>query len=294
MKQNKLSLRKLTIIIGFLAVTLFIFNFFVLLRLKPKMLTYEALSNFEDGLLTAVGFSLLVIFSFYLISLWQFVRYIRNVEEIKPLPLFLIISGVLSLLFIFSDIALLSDIHKQYRNGFSQPEWSLALPIMIVQFILTIPFLYIHITNRLGVDRDHHTALDINMFLIVQYIGIISGLLGLGLASLGFVYSTGWNTTTHSILGGIVILFPYGLGIMYWLITKFQEEDRQWFDEKQKLDIGKSALLTLVIDTLLLILLFILSIQNVNVFISKLWLPIHLYTVIFLSSLGNLIFSRNV
>ena len=292
MKQNKLSLRKLTIIFGFLAVTLFIFIFFVLLRLKPKMLIYEALSNFEDGLLTAVGFGLLVIFSFYLISLWHFVRYIRNVEEIKPLPLFLIISAVLSLLFIFSDIALLSDIHKQYRNGFSQPEWSLVLPIMIVQFILTILFLYIHITGRLGVDKDHHTALDINIFLIVQYIGIISGLLGLGLASLGFIYSTGWNTTTHGIMGGIVILFPYGLGIMYWLITKFQEEDRQWFDEKQKLDIGKSALLTLAIDTLLLILLFILSIQNVSDVISKLWLPIHLYTVIFLFSLGNLIFSR--
>lgn len=294
MKQNKLSSRKLTILFGFLAVTLFIFIFFVLLRLKPKMLIYDELSNFEDGLLTAVGFSLLIIFSYYLISLWHFVRYIRNVEEIKPLPLFLIISAVLSLLFIFSDIALLSDIHKQYRNALSQPEWSLVLPIMIIQFILTILFLYIHITDRLGVDRDDHAALDINIFLIVQYIGIVSGLMGLGLASLGFIYSSGWNVTTHSILGGIVILFPYGLGIMYWLITKFQEEDRQWFDEKQKLDIGKSALLTLSIDTFLLTILFFISIQSIGDIISKLWLPIHLYTVIFLFSLGNLIFSRNI
>jgi len=98
MSKNKTIMRITNIIFGFLAVTLFIFNFFVLIRLQPKMINFEGISEFENGLLTAVGFNLLVILVFYLLSLWHFVRYLRNAEAIKPLPLFLVISGVLSLL----------------------------------------------------------------------------------------------------------------------------------------------------------------------------------------------------
>jgi len=291
MKENNSTKRNLSIVFGFLAVTLFIYNFGVLLRLKPKMVNFERLSGLEEGLLTAVGFGLILILLFYLLSLWQLVRYIRHAEQIRPLPLLLIISGVLSFLFVFSDVALLSDIHKQYRYGLSQPEWAMVLPIMLIQFIITITFLYIHITDRFSVDRVDHAARDINIFLIVQYVGVISGLMGLGLAGLGFVFPGGWNTTTHSIIGGIVMLFPYILVIIYWLITKYQEKDRQWFDEKQSIDVGKSSLLTLIINTFLMLILFIINLNNLDGIIHGLWLPIYIFTTVFIFSLGNLYFS---
>jgi hypothetical protein len=121
---------------------------------------------------------------------------------------------------------------------------------------------------------------------------MISGLMGLGLTSLGFVYSSGWNPTTHSLLGGISILSPYGLALFYWLIIKFQEKDRQWFDEKQSQDIGKSALMTLGMNTVLLIVLFAFNIQYLNGIISMLWMPIYLFSTLFLFSLGNIYFSK--
>lgn len=294
MKENSIKLRKLSIIFGFFAVTLFLFNFFVLFRLKPKLMNFEELTGLENGLLTAVGFGLLSILFFYLLSLWYFVSYIRNSEQIKPLPLFLVISGVLSLIFIFSDIALLSDIHKQYRFGLSQPEWSLVLPIMIVQFIITIIFLYIHTTNRLAVNREDHPKRDINIFLIVQYVGVISGVMGLALASLGFLYSSGWNITIHGILGGIVLLFPYALVVFYWLVTKFQEKDRQWLDEKQSIDIGKSALATLSINIILMLFLFIASLNKLDGIVQGIWMPIYLFSTILIFSIGNLYFSNKL
>jgi xanthine/uracil permease len=125
-------------------------------------------------------------------------------------------------------------------------------------------------------------------------VGVISGLMGLGLVRMGFIYASGWNPTTHSILGGIVILSPYGLALFYWLITKFQETDRQWFDEKQSQDIGKSALLTLAVITILMILLFAVNFRQLNGIISMLWLPIYLFSTLLLFSLGNIYFSKKM
>lgn len=292
MKKDKFTLRTLFIPFGFLAIALFVFNFVVMLKLRPKMEHFEILTEFEEGLLTSVGIGLLLILTFFLLSLWQFIRYIRNSEQIKPLPLFLVISGVLAFLFVFSDIALLSDIHKQYRNGLSQPEWSLVIPIMIVQFIITITFLYFHTTKQLAVNKKEHAARDINIFLVVQYIGVISGVMGLTLASLGFLYSSGWSTTTHGILGGIVLLIPYALVVFYWLVTKFQEKDRQWLDEKQSIDIGKSALATLIINTIMMLIIFITNLNHLDGIINSLWMPIYLFTTILLFSIGNLYYSN--
>lgn len=291
MKTNKQTLRSLNRFFGILSIVIFIYSLSVLFWLKPKMINFEPLTNIQDMLLTGVGFGLLVIMSFYLLSLWHFIRYIRHAEGIKPFPLFLFISGVLSLLFVFSDIALLSDIHKQFRHGLSQPEWMLVLPMLFFQFAIAILFVYLHFTHHYSEKADDQVARDINIFLIVQYVGVICGLMGLALACLGFVFSSGWSLTTHGILGGIVLLFPYTLVLLYWLVTKLGEKDRQWFDEKQRLDVGKSALLTLFINTMLLLTLFLIHIKNLGGIISVLWLPIYLFATIFLFSLGNLYFS---
>ena len=291
MKTNKQTLRSLNRFFGILTIALFIYSLSVLFWLKPKMINFEPLTNFQDALLTMVGFGLLVIMAFYLLSLWHLVRYIRHADGIKPIPLVLFISGVLSLLFVFSDFALLSDIHKQYRYGLSQPEWAMVFPFMIFQFIIASLFLYIHVTNRFIENTDEAVARDINIFLIVQYVGVICGLMGLALAGLGFVYTSGWNLTIHGIMGGIVLLFPYALVVFYWLATKLGEKDRQWVDEKQILEVGKSALLTLFVDTILMLALFLIHLENLEGIISASWLPIYMFATIFVFSLGNLYFS---
>jgi hypothetical protein len=292
MNKNQQKQRSINLISGFLSISIFAFIFFTLFRLKPRMLGFERLTKLDENLLTAVGFGLLIILGFYLLSLWQFIRYMRQAEEIKPIPLLMIISGVLSLLFVFSDIALLSDIHKQYRYNLAQPEWALVFPIMIFQFIIAVWFLVMHLMGRYTASKEHYAVRDSNVFLIVQYVGIITGVMGLILAGLGFIYRTGWNFTVHGIIGGAVLLFPYILAVMYWFVTKFQEKDRLWFDEKQSQDVGKSALLTLFTNTSLLLILFFSHIWHPDSRIYLLWLPLYLFATIFLFSAGNLYFSK--
>jgi len=86
------------------------------------------------------------------------------------------------------------------------------------------------------------------------------------------------------------LLSPYVLIVIYWLITKIQEEHRQWYDEKQLQDVGKSAFLTLVISIVCMIGLFAVNYNNLGGVVRMLWLPLYLFLVLFLFSAGNLYF----
>lgn len=290
MKKIIQSQRTLTIVLAFLSIAFFVYDFIVFWKLKPKMVGFDTLTGIEESMLTWVGIGLLIILMFFLLSLLQIVKYVKYSSKIEPASLFLIIIGILSLLAVFSEWALLNDIHKQYRYGLAQPEWSLLYPIMGFQLVTTLVFTYLHLSGFFDQKQLDNIERDINIFLVVQYVGLVCGLMGLAFSSLGFVYPHSW-TLLHTVMNIIILLFPYGLAVLFWLITKLHEKDRQWFDEKQRQDIGNSALLTLMINTLFMILLFITNYQNLGMVLRLLWLPLNLFGTMFLFSLGNLYFS---
>jgi hypothetical protein len=75
---------------------------------------------------------------------------------------------------------------------------------------------------------------------------------------------------------------------------KMGEKERQWFDEKQQQDLGKSALISLFVVTLIMLVIYIGGLPELNGLIQFNWLPIYLFSVIFFFSLGNLYFSSRV
>lgn len=292
MKNNTKLLQILTIILGFLSVAAFGFIIFVLTRLQPKMIVYEPISDLEDGLLTGVGFGLLIVLAFLMLSLLMIFRFVRHSERLKWFPLVLIIVSVFALLFVFSDIALLSDIHKQYRANLSQPEWVLVYPMIGFQSLVILVLTFLHVSGYFKRKKIDQVAKDINVFLVVQYVGLISGAMGLGMTCLGFFYPQGWTLTVHTVISGLTIIFPYILAVIYWLVTKLQEKDREWWDEKQLRDLGKSALMTLILDTILMITVFVLNYQVLDGVVHMIWLPLYLFATVFMFSLGNLIYSQ--
>jgi hypothetical protein len=195
-------------------------------------------------------------------------------------------------LFVFSDVALLNDINKQYKFNLDQPEWSLVYPIMACQFIVAIVFTYLHFFGFKKENQEKNVAKDSNIFIIAQYTGVICGLLGLVSSSLGFLFPRAWNLNIHTTIGSITILIPYILIVAYWLLIKFREKITEWYDEKQIQDIGKSSFMTLVASVIFMILLFALNYGNLDGVVSILWLPLYVFMVLFLFSLGNLYFSK--
>jgi uncharacterized membrane protein len=128
-KTHKL-LKYLSLVLGVSSILIFIFEFVFLESIRPKMIIFDEITSQEDSQLTWVGMGLLVILSFYFVSLWRIVRYLRYAEEITFSYVLLLVVGVVSFLFVFADVALLQDIVKQYKAGLAQPEWSLVYPIM--------------------------------------------------------------------------------------------------------------------------------------------------------------------
>jgi uncharacterized membrane protein len=289
-KPSKL-LRNVSLILGFLSMAFFGFNFLFFSRLRPKMVAFEAVGGLEESLMNWVGIGLLLFLAFCLLSLFQIAWYLKNAKKVSLFSLLLVLGVVLSLLGIFADVALLGDIGKQYKHNLSQPEWGILYPVMGFQFITALLFTYLHLSGSLMQKQLKHVARDSNVFLIVQYVGIVCGLLGLSLSSLGFVFSRAWSLLIHTSLSSVILLVPYVLVVICWFLVKLQEKKRQWYDEKQIQDIGKSAFLTLVISVFLMTGLFAANYNNLGGVVSVLWLPLYLFLALFLFSLGNLYFS---
>jgi hypothetical protein len=162
---------------------------------------------------------------------------------------------------------------------------------MIGQFIATILFTILHFTGVLTRKQVNEVSRDVSIFLVVQFIGLVCGLLGLGAASLGFLFPGAWSLTLHTVISSLVLIFPYALALGYWIITKLTEKDRQWFDEKQQRDIGRAAFFTLIFVSAFMILLFILQFNNLDGVIRYQWLPFYLFMSLFLFSLANIYYS---
>jgi len=294
MKKLENLLKYTTIALGFASSTLFIISYFIFNKLRPKMVRFGVVSPAEESLLNLVGVGLLLFLVFCLLSFLRIAKYLKKARKVSFFSVVLIIAGVLSLLFVFSDIALLNDIGKQYKHGLAQPEWLILYPIMAFQFMTGLALTFSHLFKLKEKDQTKHVARDSNIFLAVQYVGIVCGLMGLFLSSLGFLFPSAWSLTIHTTISSITLLTPYVLAVAYWFITKLQEKNRRWYDEKQMQDIGKSAFLTLIVSVVFMTGLFIANYKNLGGVVSILWLPLYIFLLLFLFSLGNLYFSGDV
>ena len=196
------------------------------------------------------------------------------------------------MLFIFADIALLSDIINQYEAGLAQPEWDFLYPILGSQAVIVLALFILHLSGFFNKKQLDQIVKDSNIYLVVQYIGIISGLVSLTASLMGFIFSDAWDLTIHTVTSLTILSSPYILATLYWFVIKIREKDKQLYDEKQRLDIGRSAFITQILETLLMVLLFALNFNNLGGVISMIWLPLFLFSEILIFSLGNLYFSN--
>jgi len=281
-----------TIALGIISLISFIADYFIFAELRPKMINFEGISQNHDTLMLVVGIGLLIFLTFCVLSLLRIVQYLKKAKKITPIYSLWLTGSVLCLLFVFSDVALLQDIDKQYKLGLDQPEWSLVYPIMIFQFIAAIIFMVFHLFGFKKENQVEDVVKDSNIFLVAQYIGIICGLSGFILSGLGFFFPSAWNLYVHTIISSIVLLIPYALIVGYWLAIKLKEDISDWYDEKQIQDVGKSSFMTLAISVVFMICLFALNFNNLNGVVSMIWLPLYVFFVLTLFSFGNLYFSK--
>jgi hypothetical protein len=291
MKTNR-NLRIANIVLGFLSGALFVFNGVTIYRLRPKMEAYEALTAWELNSLTIMGFGLLLVLVFLGMTLLQILKSIRRADHFPVGLAALFTLTVITALLVVSDVVLLMDIAKQFGENLAQPEWNLVVPLMVGQFMVVVLLLVLHLGGFFSRWPANEVAKDSNIFTIVQIVGVISGAIGLATSSLGFLFPRSWSLPTHTVMGSAVTLTPYLMIVGYWLVQKSKEPGRQLFDEKQQIDVGRSAILALVVSALMMTGLFISQFNALDGVVRYLWLSFDLFGIVLVFSLGNLIYSR--
>jgi len=84
---------------------------------------------------------------------------------------------------------------------------------------------------------------------------------------------------SHFIVTYCVILIPYGVVVLYWLLMRIRARFGDWHDEKQLQDICKAGFVTLLLSIPGMASLFVIGGLN-----SVLWFPHFLFLILLLFS----------
>ncbi len=229
---------------------------------------------------------------------------LRHFKRTRAWAFFSIVGAMISGMGILFDIAALSDISQDYlKEGFScDMEWIWLYTGLLVNlgFLVIVCITIIKTKQSLKSETPRDTVI-INevLYEITQYIGLVSGLMGLGLCLYMYVYLGNinlnqqnwllWITLSYCIL----LILPYFLMILIWGYKFFRQKE-QLYDEKQKLEMGKAAIISLLVSIPIMFVFYILSINNNGNFSTILWFPFYAFlTITLFSSCLIYYFKRN-
>ena len=233
MRRNEAFQNGVTAGLGALTIAGLATAYVVFERLRVKMVRFDPLTAGEESLANIVGVALLAASLFFLLALVRIGRHTMRTQRISWLQAALIGGGVLALLFVFADIALIDDIGSQYEAGLSQPEWPILYLVIAFQAGMAAVLGYVSLF-RLRANGDYASAVhDNSSFVLVQVTGTICGLTGLSLMALNLFYPRPAETVRPCDHGVDPAGAALCVGGGWWLTVKLRERPRRWFDEKQ-------------------------------------------------------------
>lgn len=291
----------ITLILDSISIAGIIFanTFFLMLRnMIINMGDVESFINNFSIPVTAVYF----IFGFFHLSaMLTLILQLNFFKRDNFLRAFLFFTGITSLMMLFGDYALLSDISKEYIFGLPD-EFIILFISQALHFIFYILMIILLVLTRKEAGRESEKIVlkDDSIFINAQYIGILSGASGLSLITIfSFFYLTVYPMPSWAVDAGIIIIsliavIPYILIVVYWLVIKLKEGVSEWYDEKQYQDITRASLVTLVASIMIMAAIFIIQyFVRAFDFMSKIWFPFYIFLVLLLFSAGTLYFNKD-
>ena len=126
-----------------------------------------------------------------------------------------------------------------------------------------------------------------SVFTLAQYMGVVSGLLGLLLTFALIARQVPIARLWFHVPFYLLFLAPYGATALFWLVLKRHETVADWYDEKQWKDMSLAALATLVLSVpALTLFLFVDDVAGVY------WYPFYVFVALTLFSGSTLYFYK--
>ena len=272
------------------------------IMLRSRIIDDIDVPAFLDRISLPTAAVYMVFFIFHISALLSIILQLKFFKRDSFLRAFLFFTGIISLLMLLGDTALMSDISKEYVFGL--PDEFIVLfasqLLHLIFYVLTVILLLI--TWKYLKKEEEAVVKDESIFINAQYIGIMSGISGLALVGLfSIVYTLVYSVPLWVIKAGIIVMallaiIPYILIIIYWLIMKAKLRIKEWYDEKQYQDIAKATLITLPSSLFFMGVIYVLqyTIEKFEI-LNFIWFPLFLFfTLLLFSSITLFLNKRDV
>ncbi|MDD3777574.1 MAG: hypothetical protein PHN32_08215 [Actinomycetota bacterium] len=295
MKRSIKNWNFMVIALGVISLAGLAYNMFFYQRLRPIILAFgdaqPVLSSMEK--VAAIWF-ILIFISHGLALAWVMIN-LRLFRKESLLLSLLLFAGLLSMLMVVGDFTLLSDIGKEYKQGWdTSGEWII---LYISQGLHFLFWLLLIIMAAAAVPKGLKEAgqfivKDESIFLNAQYMGVFCGLSGIIIFALLSAYMPLWALKKGIFIVSLLLLLPYLVIVAYWLIVKLKEKGREWYDEKQFQDICRAGLVSTVLSMVFMLTMYIIQYFTSTEFISVVWFPFYLFLILLIFSASTLYFAK--
>ncbi len=241
-----------TLVSGFICLSWVVFDIFAFGHIKARLHLPAEWGSLQQTLGGLVWIGYLVFFLFHIPALLTLIFRLQHFKAFDFLLGSAFTLGLLSLFSLLGDYGLLNDIGKETRlTGQPQTEWDVLTVVLAVHalFFLLMIVLIFQTFRRLKRESAAETAVkDEVLFLMAQWMGVICGAVGLLVNFSFFARQIPSRQYVFLVPFYFLILLPYGLAALSWLVMQRRIKPRDWCDEKQWGDMTRAALATLVLS----------------------------------------------
>lgn len=201
-----------------------------------------------------------------------------------------LVLGTVSFIALFFHWGILTDILKEYPAGYEIQNELIAVWILQLLHFSFLIYSLIYFLNAVKSPEQREITPGLfgeQLFLALNIIGIVCGIIGLFIVVIDFIFRVNPDQYKWAIIPySMFVLLPYILMLAGWFFHTFTHKISGWYDEKQKSDIFKSGMMTLLISVPVMCILFLLNYHNITGMISILWLPLYLFATLFIFSVS--------
>ena len=274
-----------------------IYNLIFYEKIRPLMLRFEDISVILDKMQIPVAVSFILIFIFHISAVLYIFFQIMFFKRENLLRALLFFLAIISILMVLGDFALLNDMGKEHAAGLdTSGEWPVLYVSQVLHLVFIILlFILIFMTRKKVLDRYREDIVlrDEAIFINTQYIGIFSGIFGIGVFAALSAFTPLWALKKGIFIVSFIVVLPYLLIAAHWLIVKIREKTGQWYDEKQYLDISRGSLFTMIVSIIIMTIIFIVQyFVEAFEFMSITWFPFYVFLALLLFSGSTLYYAK--
>ncbi|MDP3011861.1 MAG: hypothetical protein Q8N27_04010, partial [Candidatus Hydromicrobium sp.] len=181
-----------TLVLCSISIAGLVFTNTFFLMLRDKIINIGDVESFMGKFSIPVAVVYFIFIFFHLSAILTLILQLNFFKRDNFLRAFLFFTGITSLLMLFGDFALASDISKEYIFGLPG-EFNILFFSQALHFIFYILIIVLLVLTRKSVRKEGEEIVlkDDSIFINAQYIGILSGISGLILITIfSFLYLT--------------------------------------------------------------------------------------------------------